>query len=262
MLFGSIRAQVREHFTELKKIAMAIGGALITIAVLSASFIPLFALVHRPQHPVIQHNLDRYHNWINYGETVPRMDSFQGIKSAIPIGKGDGWINRLQTPRFIFNPNFILEYNGCLTRSLYTTHWFPGFHSRVSVCPHPPYNLRVGHTAGPSEAITIDIRKFGSNLNGDVKSTDRGIALSWNEYVSLVKNFKWIEAYYIHNGRYDFPDSVDDPNKRFVSNTGQTILGLDTSQGIDVLYRNSSSSSANISTVTDGQANPVGSVTF
>jgi hypothetical protein len=254
MLFGSVRRQLREHFEDIKPIVMAGAAGLVVIALVCASFIPLFALVHRPQHHVLQHNLDRYHAWLNYGDTVPKMDTFTGIGSAVPIGKGGGWINKLSNPKLIFNTNFILDYNKCLTRACYTMSWNPGFHTRLSLCRHPPYNKRVGFTPGPSDEFTIDIRKFGSNERGDVKSTDRGIALTWNEYVSLVKNFKWVESYFLSHGR-QFPNSVNDPNK-YITNR----IDWDSDNGTDILHPRYSNST-NVTNL-DGQVKPIGSVVY
>jgi hypothetical protein len=260
MIFGRVRQQIQEHFEEIKKMAM-VGAIALIAAIVCVGFIPLFALVHTPQHAVIQENLDRYHSWINYGDTVPKMGKFVGIKSARPTDKGDGWISKLSSPKLIFNPNFILDYNNCLTRALYTTHWNPGFHTRMSLCPHPPYNKRIGHTMGPSEQVTIDIRKFGSNERGDVKSTDRGIALSWNEYVSLVKNFKWVESFFLHHGTYSFPDEENDPNKLYIGG-GMPILGMDVDDGIDNLYINKTISDNSTYAERHGQATPVGSLVY
>jgi hypothetical protein len=259
---------------EVKTFIMAAIGSLVVLAVLSASIFPLMAIVYRPQHPIIQYNLDRYHDWINYGDTVPRMDSYTGVASKIPTASGLGWINGLHNRQLIYSPNFIADYNQCLSRALFTTRKHPGFHARMSICHHPPYNIRVGgHAGAPDEEFTVDIRLFGTNAEGSMKSTDRGIALTWNQYVSLVKNFKWVEGFILHNGRYDYNQhddydtAVDDPNHINATPPNdeqqqqrKIRLGLDTAHGIDVLYRNSSDSSTQRN-ITHGSP-PRGSVIF
>src|SRR5579859_814369 len=234
MSFGF--AGVREHIAEIRRIAVIVGSMLVFGVIVLATLVPLLALIHRPQHQVIQWNLDQYQGWINYGDTVPNIDSMAGIASKVPVsGEGGGWINPLvYRPAYVYNPKFIVDYNQCLSRALYSSRRYPGFHKRVSLCPFPPYNKRVSDHSEPAEQITVDIRKFGTNWRVDLKSTDRGIALTWNEYVSLVKMFKWVEAYYIQNRHYDFSINTTYPEPVTIRSFRK--LGNETDTGIDVLH--------------------------
>ena len=238
MIFTSIRKQLREHVDSIKRIIMAIGIALVVIAVLSASFIPLYALWYRPQHPHLQWNLDQQHRWINYGDTIPNMEQLRGIESKDPVLDGNGWTNRL-SPTSVYNPLFIIDYNKCLSRALYTNKRYAGFHTRLTLCPYPPYNKRIDHDyrVDPHESVTVDIRKFGTNERGDMKATDRGIALTWDEYVTLVKMYKWVEYYYISKRHFDITEPAAHRNGTLrPKNETELVLGTNVETGIDSLY--------------------------
>jgi hypothetical protein len=231
MIFSSLKQQIREHVNDIKRVMMAVGLALVLIALLSAGIAPLFALWYRPQHPYMQWSLDQQHRWLNYGDTIPNMETLKGIQSKDPIRDGLGWTNRL-SPTSVYNPLFIIDYNKCLSRALYTNKRYAGFHTRISLCPYPPYNNRidVNFTRDPTETITIDIRKFGSNERGDMKATDRGIALTWDEYVTLAKVFKWVEFYYIRNREFDLVNPAQNETQT------ESSLGSNVQSGIDQLY--------------------------
>jgi hypothetical protein len=235
MIFSSIRQQIREHVNDIKRVIMAVGFGLIVIALLGASFIPILAYWQRPQHPYIQWNLDQQHRWINYGDTIPHMESLEGIQSEQPISDGNGWINKL-SPTSIYNPVFIIDYNKCLSRALYTNKRHAGFHTRISLCPYPPYNNRIDSEfrTEPLESVTIDIRKFGTNEKGDMKATDRGIALTWDEYVTMAKVYKWVEFYYINKRHFDVVNYRSDTEDTLQRN--ESVLGNDTGSGVDILY--------------------------
>jgi Transcriptional Coactivator p15 (PC4) len=229
MIFSSIRQQIREHVSEIKKIIMAVGIGLIVIGI--ASFVPLYALWYRPQHPHIQWNLDQQHRWINYGDTIPNMNTLTGIQSKDPIKDGNGWTNRL-SPTSVYNPVFIIDYNKCLSRALYTNKRYAGFHTRISLCPYPPYNERIDSEfrTEPVESVTVDIRKFGTNERGDMKTTDRGIALTWDEYITLVKMYKWVEFYYLNKRHFDLVAPPRNESENI------TTLGSNVELGVDGLY--------------------------
>jgi len=236
MIFSSIRRQVREHVKEIKQTIMAIGFTLVVAAVVCASIIPIYSFVwQRPQHPYVQWNMDQQHRWINYGDTIPGIDLLTGIQSLEPVDGGNGWINRL-SPTSVYNPVFILDYNNCLSRALYTNKRHAGFHTRISVCPYPPYNRRIDSEfrTDPLESVTIDIRKFGTNARGDMKATDRGIALTWDEYVTLAKVYKWVELYYIRKRHFDIV--TPSVNETRGANETLPILGTNVDGGVDTLY--------------------------
>jgi hypothetical protein len=201
--------------------------------------LPWYYFRTRPEHPVIQHNLDKYHTWIDYGSTLPPLANHSGIPSVRPYIRGGGWINGLTTKQLVYTPYIIADYNGCLSRALYSAGPFPKFHPRLTLCPHPPYNKRTGRTGDIRDDMTVDIRMIASNHNGDLKSTDRGIALSFDQYVSLVKMFKFVESYMQHYEELKRTDPLlmlpphhpDVPERKI-------RFGLDVDQGADVLYRN------------------------
>src|SRR5438445_6061279 len=120
---------ISEHIKRIKIFIMATVGSLILIAALCGSLIPILIAQHgrapvqtprrhifdelmeKPEHPVIQRNLDRYHPQINYGDTYPALSRHSGIKSAVSMGNYDGWINPGRNERIrnnVYHSRFII----------------------------------------------------------------------------------------------------------------------------------------------------------
>jgi hypothetical protein len=165
----------------IKKASMiAIGTVVSLTTLLGGVVMPIYSFMH------LNRNTD--HHLLNYQNTVPTYWKFEGVQTKRdPYGGVEGWINpRSENKRYIYNPNYILDINSCLSRSLYNNYSM-GYHHRISLCRN--------YTNPEDYLIRLQLH-FG-NENGDVFTGGRfGISLTYDEFASIVNMHRWVQDWY------------------------------------------------------------------
>jgi hypothetical protein len=141
----------------------------------------------------------------DYRDTKPSYWSFQGFPSYRL--NGSGWINPSPLDHsFIYDPNFILDINQCLSRSLHTR--LTGYHHRLSLC----------RNTDPGER-SIRIQLHYGNDHGDVSTGGKyGVSLSYDEYVSLVAMHAWVRDWTIRDKSSPVVRSDQIPLRKWYTN--------------------------------------------
>src|SRR5271170_2085052 len=172
-----------ERIEKVKKIIMIVGAIFSTLLLISISMGPLWAYIHYRTNP---HLGD-----FNFKDTTPPIREWRGVKSPVPASLGRGWVNpNLYNPHHVFNPNYIIDYNGCLSRALYNGKPITDSraHYRIALCKPP--NAQASENI---EKYAIQIRQFFGNDKYDVKEATRASIINLAEYLSLVSMWEWVE---------------------------------------------------------------------
>jgi hypothetical protein len=176
---------VKTEVKKIKWVVMATAGILIVLTLIGASIFPLWAQIHYSRH----------HNQFDFNDTVPPIYQNRGVESLRPTIRGVGWVNpSYHYPNYVYSPAYIIDYNKCLSRALYsvTDEVSPDYHYRVSLC-----GATTNDAVDKKERYVIDIREFKSDDQNNVFMTAKGVTLNYDEFLSLVKMNGWVENWVV-----------------------------------------------------------------
>ena len=162
-------------------ILLTLGG----VMVLASIVLPIIAILHLS---------DTDHYTHDYLRTIPPQWKFKGIRSA-RTNPLDGWINpgtnttyvkNNTSTAYIYDPKYILDIGGCLSRALFN-NMTPGHHHRLSLCRS---------TTSWDRNVDIRLQRHFGNDHNDISNGGLfGVTLDYEEFVSLVKMYKWVEMW-------------------------------------------------------------------